>query len=340
MQLPDLSGLRLSNTPVAPTPVAPTDVELLDLPDELLARTIAGGDGARTLCDQVDRLQRTGNRTRQNRDLWRAIAGQWRMPDAPPLYTRPAQNATARAWREFVQKWCEAIRPGSDENGYALTRLASDQCVWLGYGGAYAWIHSMVTIPLSWIKQDLFTVARQHDDIRFFETTYDRFARFPNHQTGKVDHLRMAMEGVHPGTTLWLLTRLLSEASEARWPPSSNLNTDALLNAKREELKDIIKMAAYTSINEFNYIVLVPVLESIIPPNANHMHVMLVQASHESDYPIPFMSFLDERYRYTTATDNRLSTLQAVILDDLGALPEEENAFTEVLALLREWMAR
>ena len=251
--LPNLAALRLSEPP---KDVSDVDVGLEDLPSDVLGKVLKDTGSARALCDTVDKLERASKTTRLGAETWQEVASQYGMPGAP------AQN-TAVGWREHVRGWCEKISPGFDVNGYALVKLATDQAVWLNDSVGYAWILSVVDIPLSTIRGDLSIVARNHDNVSFFETAYGRFK--PGHvstiENVKIPYLSLAIENGNGAVAMWLLDKLLEEAKDTYYEEGEEY--DVLNKKLRTQLVGKIVTRAWGALMTSFELALAPVLDKL-----------------------------------------------------------------------------
>ena len=324
-----------------------TDAGLEDLPANLLGKILGELNDARKLCDAADKLQRASREIRNDVEAWKEIASQYSMPNPPP------PTANVQQWRAHVKYWCEQIRPGTDENGYALTKFSTDQCVWMNEPERYKWIHTVVSppVPVSWIKQDLVIVSKTHGNKAFFDTAYARLPPLNGESADgrdKCEYLLNAVKYGHVDLTTWLFRKLLDEASTAVWPPDpSRYLTAEDLEYKRDRLRSDVVHWAYAAINYINYKTMLPVLEAIHPPADRQKNVMLYKAVYvaggSEEETLAMMRFLDARYRYTRDIMSERIVEDVEVFYGNGVHLERaasEWAPYDTMALLKEWMER
>ena len=351
--LPNLAGLSLLDKPSAPKP-ADVDVKLDELPEALLGKVLKETGSARALCDAVDQLQRTSNAMRINRDAWREIAAQYNMPNQPQV------TATATMWRNYVKTYCNLIKPTADANGYPHVRFETDQAVWLDEPAKYAWIHSVTQIPVSWIKQDLSSVARTHGNVRFFMAVYDRLAKLPASPAHKLELLSLSGANKHLGLSMWLFQKLWAEADQAAWPATQVQDIDSgemytaemdaqELTMKRNELKSKVRNAAYTAIidpfdmadtvDRTSLIPLLTGLRAIADPERRHVQEML-SCAVASHWPL-WVKDLDDQFRIVAADVAALSDMDnPYIAYALNAREYSDERITEIKRMVAEFRSR
>jgi len=304
--LPSLAGLRISEP-------RGTDVGvnlLLDLPDALLAKTLAdtAPGNVRALCDAVDALSRAGKRGR-DMNAWQDIAGLYNMPGLP------YQN-TAWHWRRFVMGWCEKIKPGIDQYGQSYLKSSLSTALWGGDVPGWRWIvqtAGLANIPLSWVREYCGLVVSLGRNVVFFVDIWDKQLNLPNNLGMNTNLLNRSVRLGNGAAATWIFNKLMSEKAVAQWPVGPTINngqpwTPAQLVTKRDELKESIISSAYNGVEDEHYLFTVPVVESLGPPTRNHMVMMLNNAIHANS--IPMIQFLDARYTYTY-TDFMLDTAVA-----------------------------